>query len=364
MKNDKIRKITRYRFFCFVVIVCNLSALQAQEFHWKLGMDYFFDNMEYKKSSYADARTLQGIWLNPLGGMRWDSVHSLYAGVNLLKMPGMKQAVDKVEVTVYYQYENDKVLFRVGAFPREEVLSNYSDFFFSDSVNNFIPLMQGLFWQVGKGDHYLNAWMDWTSYATANTRESFFIGFSGKTTKGLFFADFQSSLFHYAGTYPDQGLYGVSEQIQGLASVGIDYKNENSLKGLVSAGIFAGIERDRKADVRYRPVGFTARANAELWGIGTENTFYVGDPRMRFFSEQGSDLYWGTPFLQGRYYLQNKWYIRLLDTDRVNAQLNCNLHLSEGEWLFQQTLSVAVSIDNFSKPGKKSVLYPWKRIFQ
>jgi len=55
----------------------------------------------------------------------------------------------------------------------------------------------------------------------------------------------------------------------------------------VSAGVFAGFERDRKADISYKPVGFTARANAEYWGIGMENTFYAGDPRMRF-----SGLWW------------------------------------------------------------------------
>lgn len=85
---------------------------------------------------------------------------------------------------------------------------------------------------------------------------------------------------------------------------------------------------------------------------------------MRFYTAEGSDLYWGTPFLQGRSYLQSKWYIRLLESDRVNARLNCNLHFSEGEVLFQQTLSVALSIDNFSKPGTKKPLYPWKRFFQ
>ena len=353
-----------YRFFCFVLIICSFSASEAQEYRWRVGMDYFFDNMEYKHSSYADARTLQGIWLKPQGGITWDSAHAVYAGVDLLKMPGMKHAVDKVDVTLYYQYATDKVLFRAGAFPRRDVLSNYSDFFFRDSVNHFMPLMQGLFWQVGRGGNFINAWMDWTSYSTAEARESFFLGLSGKATKNIFFVDFQSSLFHYAGTYPNNGLYGVSEQIQGIASAGVEVTPATQFKGMASAGLFAGLERDRKADLIHRPVGFVARVHAEYMGIGTENTLYTGDARMRFYNEQGSALYWGTPFLQGRSYLQSKWYIRLLDTDRVTARVNCNLHLSEGEWHLQQTLSVAASIDNFSKPGKKRPLYPWKRLFQ
>lgn len=353
-----------YRYLCFALILWSFSALQAQDYRWSVGMDYFFDNMEYKNSSYADARTLQGIWLKPLGGITWDTVHTVYAGIDLLKMPGMKQAVDKVDMTLFYQYETDKILFRAGAFPRQDVLSNYSDFFFSDSVTHFMPLMQGLFWQVGRGGSFFNAWMDWTSYSSAEVRESFFLGFSGKITKNIFFADFQSSLFHYAGTYPNRGLYGVSELIQGMASAGMEISSATHLRGMVSAGLFAGLERDRKADLSYRPIGIVARANAEYMGIGTINTFYTGDARMRFYTAEGSDLYWGTPFLQGRSYLQSKWYIRLLESDRVNARLNCNLHFSEGEVLFQQTLSVALSIDNFSQRGTKKPLYPWKRFFQ
>jgi len=148
-----------------------------------------------------------------------------------------------------------------------------------------------------------------------------------------------------------------------MASVGIEYESENSLKGMLSAGIFAGYERDRKAEESYAPVGFTARANAEYRGIGTENTLYAGDRRMRFFPEHGGSLYWGTQFLRGTSYVQSKWYIRLLESEYAKAQLNCNLHFSEGEVHFQQTLSVSASIDNFFKPGKKRVVYPWMRIF-
>lgn len=352
------------RILCIVFLLCMAGFLSAQEYRWGVEMDYFFDNREYKKSSFTDAQTLQGIWLKSQGKVTWDTVHSLIVGVNVLKMPGVKKVVDKAELTVYYQYRTDQRLFRIGAFPRSETLPNYSDFFFRDSVKYFMPLMQGVFWQVGKGDTFFNAWMDWTGYGTARTRESFFLGLSGKASKGIFFADFQSSLFHLAGTYPGNGLYGVSEQIQGMASAGVDYVSGNSFRGIVSAGLFAGRERDRKAGVSYRPVGFTARANAEYLGIGTENTFYAGDPRMRFYDQYGSTLYWGTPFLRGRSYLQSKWYLRLLESGWVRLRLNGNLHFSEGEVLFQQTLSLWVAINNSSPQGSRRVHYPWRHFFQ
>jgi len=352
------------RFLFIICILYVIPSLHAQEYQWKLGLDYFLDNQEYKKSAFAGPQTMNGIWLKPLGGIRWNAANTIYAGVNLMTIPGMKERDYKVDLSIYYQHQTEKILFRAGAFPGREVLPNYSDFFFRDSVNNFMPVMQGLFWQMGQGRNFVNAWMDWTGYATAVARESFYVGLSGKASRGIFFVDFQSYMFHYAGTNPANPLYGVSEQLLGSASVGVAYEDEESFKGLLSAGVLAGLERDRKADLSYRPIGFTARIHAEYWGLGTENTFYAGDARMRLYSAEGSDLYWGTPFLQGSSYLQSKWYIRLLESERVTARVNFNLHLSEGEWHLQQTLSVAASIDNFSKQGKKRPLYPWKRLFQ
>lgn len=206
--------------------------------------------------------------------------------------------------------------------------------------------------------------MDWTGHAAADTRESFYLGLSGKISGGIFFGDFQSYLFHYAGTFPENPAYGVSEQIQGMASVGLEYEAANSFKGLLSAGIFAGFERDREAEESYKPVGFTARADAELYGIGTENRLYTGDARMRLFPVYGGNLYWGTPFLRGSTYLQSKWYIRLLESHHVSARINCNLHFSEGHVLFQQVFSITANIGNFYKPAKKKVDYPWMEIFR
>lgn len=351
------------RSVLILIAFCVMPLLHAQEYHWNVGVDYFFNNGEYKKSSFADSRTMHGIWLNTLGGISWNTSHGIYGGVNLLKIPGMHNAIDKTDVTLYYEYKNPKVLFRAGAFPRKEVLPNYCDFFFKDSINHYMPLMQGVFWQIGKGSNFFNAWMDWTSYSTADTRETFYLGFSGKTSKGIFFGDFQSYVFHYAGSYPSNPALTVSEQMQLMASLGLEYEAANSFKGLLSAGIFAGVERDRKADESYKPVGFTARANAELYGIGTENRLYIGDDRMRLFPVHGTGLYWNIPFLRSSPYIQSKWYVRLLESEYASVQFNCNIHFTEGHALFQQTFSVIANIGNFMAPEKKKVDYPWKRFF-
>ena len=351
-------------FLFFIGISLFPLAIHAQDYHWKIGADYFFDNTEYGKSSYIDSQTMNGIWLNPSGEISWGARHAIRAGVNLLKIPGTEETVDKVDLTVYYQYQTPKVLFKAGAFPREEVLPNYSDFFFKDSVTHFLPLMRGVFWQFGREKSFFNMWMDWTSYATETSREKFFVGFSGKVAKKLFFADFQSYMFHNANTRPATEGEGVHENMQLQASLGLCHTDEAGFKGLLSIGVLAGYERDRFRDERYSPVGFTSRLNAEYKGIGTENTLYAGDARMRMFDRFGGDLYWGTPFLQSKSYVESKWYVRLLESARATARLNCNLHFSEGHVLFQQTLSVSVSIDNFTHPERENNPFPWTKIFQ
>lgn len=351
-------------FAAVMFLFCVLPGLQAQEYRWKLGVDYFFDNQEYKASDYTIPQTMNGVWLNTLGGVAWDSCHTLYGGVNLLKIGGNDKTISEVEVSLYYQYETPRVMFKVGSFPRKEALSNYSDFFFRDSVNYYQPLMQGVFWQVGKDRNFFNAWMDWTGYGAKDKRESFYLGFSGKLSKKKFFADFQSYMFHYAGTLPANPAIGVSEQMQIMASVGLEHAASNSFHGLLSAGIFAGVERDRKADLSYTPVGFVARADAELHGVGTKNMFYMGDARMRLYSSLGSGLYWGTPFLRGNSYLRSEWYVRLMESKYMSAQFNCNVHLSQGKVMLQQTFTVAASISNFFDRNERKTRYPWMDFFR
>lgn len=355
-----MNKCFAFMLFC----VCMIPKVQAQEYRWKLGVDYFFDNQEYKESDYAIPQTINGVWLNSLGGVSWNTSHTLYGGVNLLKIGGEEEAISEVEVALYYQYETPSVLFKAGFFPRKEVLSNYSDFFFRDSVNYFMPMMQGVFWQIGEDRNFVNAWMDWTGYASKDERESFYLGFSGKMSKKKFFADFQSYLFHYAGTLPATPEIGVSEQMEIMASLGLEHESANSFKGLVSAGVFAGVERDRKADETYKPIGFVARLDAELHGVGTRNRLYFGEARMRLYPSQGSGLYWGTPFLRGESYLRSDWYVRIMESKYVSAQLNCNVHFSQGKVLLQQAFTVTASISNFFDRKEGKARYPWMDFFR
>lgn len=350
--------------YLLILVLLLFTTVSAQQYHWKVGLDYFFDNTEYQQSTYTDSESMNGVWLTPIGSILWNNEHSLNAGVNLLKIPGTDKMIDKAKTLIYYQYTTPNILFRAGLFPKDELFDHYNNFFFKDSVNNFVPQMEGVFFRIGNNSNFFNAWFDRTGYATANSKEHFFVGMSGKASKGILFADFQSYMYHISNTKPATPGEGVSENMQLQATLGIEFNHDSKFKGLLAVGTLLGYERDRRFNSElYKPVGFVARADAELWGIGTKNLLYIGDPRMRLANTFGGELYWGTQFLQSKSYLKNEWYVRLIESNNVKVRFNCNLHFTQGNVLLQQLLTVSASINNFSFKNDKNVEYPWLKIF-
>ena len=339
----------------FIFLFFN-SFLFAQELQWKAGLNYFFDNTEFVRSTLTRDQTMNGVHFSPEIGMSWDSVHAIFGGVNALKISGTKGFVDKVDFTAYYQYQSDNVEFKAGAFPRANLLSNYSDFFFQDSVSNFRPVMQGIFWQVGPKNAYYNIWLDWVSHQTAIDREAFYVGASAHKSFGLFFADFQSYMFHYANVNPTNPDYHVCDNALAHLSVGSAYSNKQGIDTLLFAvGVLGGFERDRgMGDNGYMPVGVVLRLNFQYRGFGTNNTLYMGDARMSMYNKYGGALYWSNPFLRSKSYLESKLYVNVFNNKWLDGKLGMNLHFSEKQIFFEQTFSVNVSLNSLTKPTFKN----------
>lgn len=341
-------------------LICSLLIIQfsisAQTFQWKAGLNYFFDNTEYAKSTLTKDKTMAGVHFSPEIGVKWDSLHTIFVGTDLLKISGSRNIIDIAQPIAYYRFQNPKVSFYAGAFPRSELLSNYSDLFFQDSINYYRPTLQGFFWQAGKKNSYFNLWLDWTGHETATNRETFFIGASAYKKSGLFFADFQSYLFHFANTHPRTPSFNVSDNMLAQFSVGANYSNLSGLDTLLfSVGVLAGYERDRGvANGIHTPIGAVVRLNAEYYGFGTQNTLYAGNPRNIFYSNYNNDMYWNNPFLRSGFYLQSKWYLNVIRSQFVNGKLSMNLHFSEGKVMFEQTFTVKALLDGSVKTNIKS----------
>lgn len=351
-----------------VLLSASVFSCFSQELTWKLGYNYFFDNAEYSMSTYSTDQTMHGMNLTPELGLRLDDRQTVYAGVNLLKIAGSPSFTDAEDFLAYYQYKVPKVMFRAGAFPREDLLDNYSTLLFKDSIRYFRPVMHGVFVKVNNDNNdFFNVWLDWTGYGSESMRESFFVGVSGLKRKNVFFAEMQSYLYHYANTTPTTESLHVSEQFQMNLSLGASHSNQIGLDTLMfSIGGLLGLERDRAESSSFtKPIGLTIRFNAEYKGLGTDNTAYFGDKRMSFYNNHGDNLYWGTPFLQGSSYIQSKWYVQLIRSPRANAQVGINMHITEKELMFQQTITLSININKHGEKQRQSEsIFPLMRLFK
>jgi hypothetical protein len=330
-------------------------ASTAQNVVWKAGVNYFFDNTEFAKSTITRDQTMTGVHFTPEIGLAWDSIHSFYIGTDLLKTSGSQNYIDAIHPIAYYQYKTSRSTLYAGAFPRADLLSNYSDLFFQDSVKYYTPTIQGIFWKLGNRNSFFNVWLDWNGHQTAVNRETFFVGASAHKKFNHFFTDFESYMYHFATTRPDPQGYGVCDNLLGHLSVGMDYSNKQGLDTLLfAAGVLGGVERDRKLpNGTYAPVGIALRANAEFKGFGTQNMLYMGDKRMLFYSNYGTALYWNNPFLRSNYYLESKWYYQFIRSQFVQGRVALKLHYSEGKLMFEQAFTVHALLNNLTAKSIK-----------
>lgn len=338
----------KFKTLSILILITSTITCYSQALTWKVGYNYFFDNAEYGLSSYNVDQTMHGMNLISEIGLKLDDRQTLFTGISLLKITGNPYFTNGEDFLVYYQYKSSTVKFRAGAFPKEDMLDNYSTFFFKDSIRYFRPVMQGVYLRLNNSyNDFFNIWLDWTGHGSENIRESFFVGASGLKKYGVLFGEMQSYLFHYANTTPTTESFNVSEQFQLHLSAGATYSNQKGLDTLQFAvGGLIGLERDRGVSSNFdKPIGLTMRLNVEYNGLGTDNIAYFGKNRMLFYNNHSSDLYWGTPFLRGKSYIESKWYARLIRSDRVNGKIGLNLHLSEKHLFFQQTITLSVNIN-------------------
>lgn len=115
-------------------------------------------------------------------------------------------------------------------------------------------------------------------------------------------------------------------------------------------GLLQGFERERGLDnMTFKPSGIVLRGNVQYNRFGSENSFYIGDKRMRLYNKHGNNLYWNNPFLRGNSYLESKWYWKPIQTSIVEGKLALQLHLSEGKLFTEQLFTVKVLLDHSFK---------------
>ena len=334
----------------FILTIFILFSLKthAQDFIWKAKIYSFFDNIEFGQSKYKIPQTMSGVQAAPEIGIRFDSVHIISGGVNILHEFGSKTEIDKLYPTIYYEFNKNPYRFLMGAFPRDMALDKYPRVFFQDSISYFRPNINGFFWEFSHEKGYFNLWLDWTSQISVTERETFFAGLSGRYNAGIFYLQHFNYMFHYAKDFDPVVEKRIYDNALMLTSAGVNLSELTFFDRLdINAGWLAGIERSRGEDTGWIiNNGFFMETCIAYKRIGIFNTLYLGDGLMTFYATQANKLYWGDPAFRAGNYNRSDFYIDFIKTNKVKLKLAYSLHFAEGNVYHEQLLKVQIALNN------------------
>ena len=354
--------LRRYSFL-FLLLLCAASAsLTAQELLWKAGVNSFFDNYEFSGSSVQSAQTLAGTHLAPEIGLSWKGKHRIFVGVDAMHEWGSDKTIDFYNPVIYYEYAGAPFRFYAGAIPRRMALDRYPRIFFSDSIMNYRPTINGIFWELSSdANYYANVWLDWTGRQTTERHEAFFMGWSGRYNRGLFYAQHFGYMFHFAGKKDPVEYIPVHDNGLVLTSIGIDLaKKFNFDKLETNLGWAVALDRDREIGKWNTPQGLLSETRIEYRGLELFNTYYKGGRQQVFYGDFGNELYWGDPVYRSAEYNCTDLTIHFLKSSVVDVYFTYSLHLTEQKLYHSQAFYATFNLSNIT-PAKpqKAYKYLW-----
>jgi hypothetical protein len=339
----------RMSFLVLLLFLIISISGYSQERRWQVGLFPFFDNTEFGNSSVQIPQTMSGVRFTPEIGLRWDSIHSVIIGIDLLHEFGSSRAIDNFYPTAYYEFDGKPFKFYMGAFPRNKTLEKYPRIFFQDSISYYRPNINGLFWEIRNRENYFNVWLDWTSRQSMSMREAFFMGFSGRYNLGIIYGQHFGYMFHFAGTMDPSIDEALHDNGLFLTSVGLDFAGRTKFTRLeTNAGWVVGLDRARAMETGWiSHNGLLMETKIEFKGIGIFNSFYSGQRQMSFFSSHGNDLYWGDSFYRTNFYNRSDFYYNFIDNKIVKVKFIYSLHFAENNMYHEQALKVTLNMNNF-----------------
>ena len=332
----------------------------SQELIWEAGVYNFFDNTEFAKSKLNIPQTMAGVHLTPEIGFKWNDNHHVFAGFDVMHEYGSDKVIDFFDPVVYYHFTGTQFRFFAGAFPRKQALEKYPRMFFQDSIHNYRPTVNGVFWEFNSDRNYMNVWLDWVSRQTYTRRESFFLGWSGKYNLNVFYGQHFGYMRHFANAINPEINDGLHDNLLTLTSLGIDLSSKTNFDRLeANAGWAVGIERDRSIGDWQCPQGFLSEIKVEYKGLELYNTYYRGQSQQIFHNDHGSDLYWGNPMYQATTYNRTDCSILFYKSDVVNIKFTWSLHCAEQTMYHEQLFNASFYLNNLKKPKQKKYACLW-----
>lgn len=357
------KKINKKSLFYIIIFLTVSNSIFPQKLLYKAELNNFFDNNEFSGSLLKSSQTMAGTHIAPQIGVGFGKKHKILAGLDIMHEWGSNKIVDFTSIIAYYEYSGKYFRFSAGAFPRKERLDKYPKMFFQDSINNYRPTVNGVFWEFAHRKNYLNVWLDWTGRQSPTRHEAFFMGWSGRYNYKMLYVQHFGYMFHYASRMSpnhdpviDNGLI--------LTQLGIDLAKITGLNQLeTNLGWSAGLDRERGAGGWHTPQGLLWETKVEYRGLELNNSYYRGKGQQTFYAQHGNDLYWGEPLYRSTEYNKLDLILHFFKSNIVNIKFVYSFHFVEKQLFQQQSLYATFKLDNFSKKNKEKYLYLWDRWF-
>ncbi len=333
----------RYFFISLVLLLLIESPVVSQRVEWRAGFDGFLDNREYYSIDIPKTIFGSRAW-GELGASLSDG-HRIRVGLNYLYEYGYRLDAYPPDITMYYQYSNERTDFRLGAFPRANLLK-YPLALLSDTLNYYRPNMEGLYWGYRGDWGYQNVFIDWTSRQTDESHERFIFGFSGRLQKGILFLDHSLLMGHFAGKGIPEPGHHLRDNGGFHLSLGSDLSERVFLDSLCfSVGPLVSLDRIRGVDEEWQtPKGFLGEFTAIHRKLGIKGLFYQG---------QGHTFLYGDPFYRLDQYGRLDLFYMPFHNENVNLKINFVLHVAEGQIDYSQQILVSLALSGF-RPFRES----------
>lgn len=319
-----------------LILSCTLvftSVLQAQQIKYHFELNGFADNREYV-NEYIDPQTIFGERAELSVGIQADEQNAAYLGLSHTYEFGGEKSMLKPDLIMYYHGNNQGFDFRIGAFPRNDLIK-HPLVLLSDTLQYFRPTIQGAFFQLKKKWGYQNLWIDWLSRQTAENYETFLAGYSGLLQYRWAFVNYHLIMEHLAGTATYDESHHLEDNGGMVVLPGINLSQYTFFDSLsVSSGYAVSYDRKRGLyDLKYFR-GWITNINIAYKGYGVSSWLYKGDGQYQVI---------GDHFYTAPSYMRFDIYFTPVNNKFVKARFIWAVHHSPGEWdnsqLFQLTFN-------------------------
>lgn len=343
-----------------VIFITLFTALKAQDFTYKVGFNFFFDNLE-GSIPYAPTRTLIDVKITPELGITIDDKHQLMVGASLIQELGDSILFGKRDYIVYYKFTSDKFNVVAGSFPRYHSMGNYPRSFFRNDFLFFDNNIEGVLAQYipEKNNGFVEFYTDWYGQNQTLRLDEFSLVASTEFNyfDKLLIVGGSALVNHYKNDYVLKDAY-LYERALYNAYVATDLSSifPQLDKFRIGFGTNSSMENKRRKEIDSKwqnNIGWQLDIDVNWKGFGLKNEFYFGDPQLMYYEQYGDVIYCGSRFYQAKKYNFTEFYYQRA-WDFLSIRGGLELHTTSKGVAIQQMISLNFNLHQILK-GKKLI---------